>query len=112
VSATNAHGGQLGRAADRQPIFKKRTVTIPAGGTAHAYLCWLQVLNFTPSGCKRDTASLLKVYPPGQRKVYPPSQRSAADTFFSMQVCRSTKPLYQYLWVSTVQPGWGIHCRQ
>jgi Protein of unknown function (DUF4232) len=99
VSATNANGGQLGRAADRQPIFKPRTVTIPAGGTAHAYLFWLQVLNFAPSGCKLATASLLKVYPPGQR--------SAADTFFSMQVCRSTKPLYQYLWVSAVQPGVG-----
>ena len=99
VSATNANGGQLGRAADHQPIFTAKTVTIPAGGTAHAYLFWLQVLNFTSSRCKLGTASLLKVYPPGQR--------SAADTFFSMQVCRSTKPLYQYLWVSAVQPGVG-----
>jgi hypothetical protein len=24
-----------------------------------------------------------------------------------MQVCRSTKPLYQYLWVAAVQPGVG-----
>ena len=99
VSATNANGGQLGRAADHQPIFTAKTVTIPAGGTAHAYLFWLQVLNFTSSRCKLGTASLLKVYPPGQR--------SAADTFFSMQVCRSTEPVYQYLWVSTVQPGVG-----
>ena len=99
VSATNANGVQLGRAAARNPIYKARTVTIPAGGTAHAYLFWLQVLNFTPSGCKLGTASLLKVYPPGQR--------SAADTFFSMQVCRSTRPLYQYLWVAAVQPGVG-----
>jgi Protein of unknown function (DUF4232) len=99
ASATNANGGQLGRAADRQPIFKAKTVTIPAGGTAHAYLFWLEVLNFTPSGCKLGTASLLKVYPPGQR--------SAADTFFSLPVCRSTKPLQEYLFVSTVQPGVG-----
>jgi hypothetical protein len=99
VSATNANGAQLGRAADRQPIFTPRTVTIGAGGTAHAYLFWTEVLNFTPSGCKLGTASLLKVYPPGQR--------SAADTFFSMQVCRSTRPLYQYLWVAAVQPGVG-----
>ena len=99
ASATNANGGQLGRAADRWPIFKASKVTIPAGGTAHAYLFWLQVLNFISSGCDLGTASLLKVYPPGQR--------SAADAFFSMQVCRSTKPLYQYLWVSTVQAGVG-----
>jgi len=99
VSATSAAGAQLGRAADRQPIFTAKTVTIPAGGTAHAYLFWLEVLNFPPSGCQLGTASLLKVYPPGQR--------SAAGTFFSLQVCRSAKAAYQYLFVSAVQPGVG-----
>ncbi len=29
------------------------------------------------------------------------------DTFFSLQVCTSTKPMFQYLSVSTVQPGVG-----
>ena len=57
------------------------------------------MLNFPPSGCQPGTASLLKVYPPGRR--------SAADAFFSLQVCRSVKPLYQYLFVSAVQPGVG-----
>jgi Protein of unknown function (DUF4232) len=99
VSATNANGGQLGRAAARNPIYKARTVTIPAGGTAHAYLFWLEVLNFSPSACKLGTASLLK--------VFPPNRKSAADTFFSLQVCKSTRPLFQYLYVSTVQPGVG-----
>jgi hypothetical protein len=99
VSATNASGGQLGRAAARNPIYKARTVTIPAGGTAHAYLFWVEVLNFSPSACKLGTASLLK--------VFPPNRKSAADTFFSLQVCKSTKPLFQYLYVSTVQPGVG-----
>ena len=74
------------------------TVTIPAGGTAHAYLLWTEVANF-PSGCNVTTASLLKVYPPGRR--------SAADAFFSLPVCRSTRPLYQYLFVTVVQPGVG-----
>jgi hypothetical protein len=99
VSATNANGAQLGRAADRQPIFTAPAVTIGPGGTAHAYLFWTEVLNFTPSGCKLGTASLLK--------VYPPNRKSAAYTFFSLQVCKSTKPLYQYLFVTTVQPGVG-----
>jgi len=99
VSATNANGVQLGRAAARDPIDKARTVTIPAGGTAHAYLFWVEVLNFSPSACKLGTASLLK--------VYPPNRTTAADTFFSLQVCKSTKPLFQYLSVSTVQPGVG-----
>jgi hypothetical protein len=99
VSATNANGGQLGRAAERESNPKAVRVTVPAGGSAHAYLFWLQVLNFTSSGCKLGTASLLKVYPPGRT--------SAADTFFSQPVCRSTKPLYQYLFVTTIQPGVG-----
>ncbi len=90
---------QLGRAADRNPIFKARTVTIPAGGTAHAYLFWANVVNFTASQCKPATASLLR--------VYPPNRRSAAVTFFSVQGCQNTKPLFQYLFVSTVQPGVG-----
>jgi hypothetical protein len=98
AAATNANGGQLGRAADREPNPGATTVTIPAGGTAHAYLLWTEVANF-PSGCDVTTASLLKVYPPGQR--------SAGDAFFSQPVCRSTKPLYQYLFVTAVQPGVG-----
>jgi hypothetical protein len=99
VSATNANGGRLGRAAEREPNPKAVRVTVPAGGTAHAYLFWIEVLNFTSSGCKLGTASLLKVYPPGRT--------SAAYTFFSQQVCRSTKPLYQYLFVTAIQPGVG-----
>jgi hypothetical protein len=99
VSATNANGGRLGRAAEREPNPRAVRVTVPAGGTAHSYLFWIEVLNFTSSGCKLGTASLLKVYPPGRT--------SAADAFFSQQVCRSTKPLYQYLFVTAIQPGVG-----
>lgn len=99
VAATFANGDQLGRAADRDSRYKVRTVTIPAGGTAHAILTWVQIGNFTPSGCKPATASLIK--------VDPPNRRSAALGFFSLRGCRSTKPLYQYLSVTTVQPGVG-----
>src|ERR1700722_12861849 len=42
VSATNANGARLGRAAEGEPIFSARTVTIGAGGTAHAYLLWTE----------------------------------------------------------------------
>lgn len=99
VSATTFSGGQLGRAAEHNPIYPIKTVTIPAGATAHAYLFWVEVLNFTPSACKLGTASLLR--------VFPPSHKAADDAFFSLQVCKSTKPLFQYLFVSTVQPGVG-----
>ncbi|MGD0699890.1 MAG: DUF4232 domain-containing protein [Trebonia sp.] len=99
VSATTAGGSQIGRAAGRDPRYKAKTVTIAAGGSAHAILTWVQVGNFTASGCKPATASLIK--------VYPPNRKSAASGFFSLQGCRATKPLYTYLYVTTVQPGVG-----
>jgi hypothetical protein len=100
VSALYGNNGkQLGRAAGRNPIFKARTVTIPAGGTAHAYLFWVEVLNFTASQCKPATADVLR--------VYPPNRKTAGLTFFSLLGCQSTKPMFQYMTVSTVQPGVG-----
>jgi hypothetical protein len=92
-------GKQLGRAADRNPEFKAKTVTIPAGGSAHAYLFWANVVNFTASQCKPATASVLQ--------VYPPNRKSAAFAFFSLQGCQNTKPLFQYLFVTAVLPGVG-----
>ncbi|HEX4089503.1 MAG TPA: DUF4232 domain-containing protein [Trebonia sp.] len=99
VSATNANGRQLGRAAQRDPRYKARKVTIGAGGSAHAILSWVEIGNFTASGCKPANASLIR--------VYPPNRKSAAYGFFSLQACTSTKKLYQYLFVTTVQPGVG-----
>ncbi|HEY5394193.1 MAG TPA: DUF4232 domain-containing protein [Trebonia sp.] len=99
VSATTANGKQLGRAAARVPQDTAATVTIPAGGSAHAVLSWVEVGNFTASGCQPATASLIKVFPPGRT--------SAAFGFFSLQACQSTKPLYQYLYVTAIQPGVG-----
>src|ERR1700677_1324915 len=99
VSATGPGGGQIGRAAGRDPLYKAKTVTIPAGGTAHAQLLWTEIGNFTASGCKPATASLIK--------VYPPNRKTAASGFLSLQGCRSTKAIYTYLHVTTVQPGVG-----
>jgi len=100
VSATYGNNeAQLGRAAARDSLYKARTVTLAPGATAHAYLFWVEVLDFTPSACKPATANFLK--------VYPPNRKSAALSFFSLQGCRSTKPLFTYLKVTTVQPGVG-----
>lgn len=99
VSALNGHLGQIGRAAGRDPRYKARTVTIPAGGSAHAILSWVEIGNFTPSQCKPATASFLR--------VYPPNRKASALGFFSLQGCRATKPLFTYLYVTTVQPGVG-----
>ena len=78
---------------------KAKTVTIASGGSAHSILTWVEVGNFTASDCKPTTASLLK--------VFPPNRKSAAFSFFSLQGCRATKPLFTYLYVTTVQPGVG-----
>jgi hypothetical protein len=99
VSATNINVVQLGRAAGRNPLYKATRVTIPAGGSAHAVLSVVDTGNFTASGCKPVNASFIRVFPPNRTK--------AALGFFSLPVCRSTKPLYTTLYVTRVQPGVG-----
>lgn len=95
VSATNASGKQLGAAAGRDALYKAKTVTIPADGTAHAVLFWGDA-EVSTSGCKPATASLLKVFPPNRTK--------AAHGFFSLQACTIAKN-HTYLRVTTIQPG-------
>jgi hypothetical protein len=72
-------------------------VNIPSGGTAHALLSYGDV-EVTSSGCKPATASLIKVYPPGQT--------SAALGFFDLPGC--TVPHHTYLRVTVIRPGVSI----
>jgi hypothetical protein len=65
VSALNNNSKQLGNAAGRNARFKAATVTIAAGGTAHADLGWVDVGNFPASGCKPTTATFVRVFAPG-----------------------------------------------
>lgn len=95
VSAINSSGKQLGDAASRFALFTKRTVTIPAGGTAHADLFYSDGEVFTAPGCKRVTASQIKVFAPNTKK--------AKDGFFDLQVCSAAK--HPYLRISVVRPG-------
>jgi Protein of unknown function (DUF4232) len=94
VSATDVFGKQLGDAAGRDPLYRASSVTIPAGGTAHAVLFYGDAEVGT-SGCKPRTASLLK--------VYAPNQRSARHTFFDLPVC--TVAHHIYLRVTVIRPG-------
>jgi hypothetical protein len=96
VSATNSSGKQLGEAADRNPEFAKKTVTIAAGATAHADLGWSEGEVYTAPGCDRETAALLKVYAPGDK--------AARDGFFDLPVCSNTKK-DPYLFVTVVRSG-------
>jgi hypothetical protein len=94
VSATGDNFKQLGNAAGRNPLFRATTVTIPAGGTAHAVLFWSDAEVYT-SGCKPTTASLVK--------VYPPNQRGYRIGYFDAEVC--TLKQHVDLHVSVIRPG-------
>ena len=82
VSATNANGGQIGRAAGRNPLYKAKTVTIPAGGSAHAVpllgrgreLHRRRAASRPPRACSRST----------RRTARPPRSGSSA--------CRAAGP--------------------
>ena len=98
VSATGANGKQLGDAAGRNPVYRARSVTIPAGGTAHALFSWGSA-EVSTSGCKPSTAQELK--------VYPPNSRTALSTFFDLPAC-TVGGSHVYLHVSVIVPGTNI----
>lgn len=98
VSATGANGKQLGDAAGRNPVYPARSVTIPAGGTAHALFSWGSA-EVSTSGCKPTTAQELK--------VYPPNSRTAISTFFDLPSC-TVGGKHVYLHVSVIVPGTNI----
>jgi hypothetical protein len=95
VSALNANGKQLGNAAGRNPRFKGATVTIAAGGTAHADLGWVDVGNFPAGGCKPTTATYIRVFAPNDTH----SDRG----FAPLRACSVKGDTY--LFVTTVRPG-------
>ena len=94
VSATNASLGQLGDTAGRSNLVPARVVTIPAGGTAHANLFYVNA-EVTTSGCRPRAASFIK--------VFPPDSRGSKLGFFSLQAC--TLKHHPYLRVTVVRPG-------
>jgi hypothetical protein len=95
VSALNANGKQLGNAAGRNPRFRATTVTIAAGGTAHADLGWVDVGNFPASKCKPTTALFVRAFPPGA---------THSDRGFAPLRSCSVKG-ETYIFVTTVRPG-------
>jgi len=92
VSAVNSAKQQLGAAAQHTGGASASYVNIPAGGTAHSLLGYVDV-QVTPA-CKPVTATFLK--------VYPPDDKSARYAFFPERVC-TTKTAD--LVVGRVQPG-------
>jgi hypothetical protein len=92
VSAANGAGKQLGPAAIRTPGVPATYVNIPAGGTAHSVLGYVDAQ--LSRSCKPASATLLKVYPPDDQGV--------RDAFFPLPVC-TTKTWT--LRVGRIQPG-------
>jgi hypothetical protein len=92
VSAWRSGGAQVGGAAGRNS-GPHSTVTIPAGGTAHALL---SIADWGAICSKAVNASGLKVYPPGQTK--------AKTIGFPLQVCATTSVLA----VEPIRSGVGI----
>ena len=67
VSFVTGHPGQqIGAAATRQTTFPSATVTLPAGGNAHAWLGIADAGNYPPSACRPVTAHTVRIYPPNQ----------------------------------------------
>jgi hypothetical protein len=93
VSAINSSGKQLGDPAGRNPQYAKKTVTIQGGQTVHADLAWVAV---DIAGCKRVTASEIK--------VYPPNDKGARDGFFDLPVCAGATQIPD-MQVTVVRPG-------
>jgi hypothetical protein len=92
VSAVNGAKQQLGAAAQHIGGASASYVNIPAGGTAHSVLGYVDV-QVTPV-CKPATAMFLR--------VYPPDDTGARYAFFPQRVC-TTKTTD--LVVGRVQPG-------
>lgn len=92
VTATDVNGKQLGAPAARNPDVPARYVNIPAGGTAHSNLGYVDV-QVTPA-CSPAAATYLK--------VYPPDDTSSRNAFFPVQACTDST---SYLTIGRVQPG-------
>jgi Protein of unknown function (DUF4232) len=92
VSAANGAGKPLGVPAIRTAGVPATYVNMPAGGTAHSVLGYVDAQ--LSRSCKPAIATLLKVYPPDDAGV-----RSA---FFPLPVC-TTKTWDLRVW--RIQPG-------
>ncbi len=69
VSAIDMHGNQLGSSANWERTSSPHTVILAPGATAHTMLAYHDAAVTTEAGCDPvNSATLLKVYPPGQHK--------------------------------------------
>jgi hypothetical protein len=78
------NGAEIGAPASRNSGAPPATVTLPAGGDAHAVLQVVDAGNYSASACHPVTGHWLRIYPPGQTAaLYAP---------FTAQVCSARLP--------------------
>jgi hypothetical protein len=94
VAAFSSNGGQMGDAAAQNSAAPASQVNIPAGGSAHAVLRYVDVVATSPS-CKPASAAFLQVIPPGDTGV--------RHAFFDLPSCAVKG--YPYLQIQRVQSG-------
>ncbi len=94
---TSVGGGQIGRAASRNPAFASELVTIAAGGVAHTTLQVVNAENFPHAACHLATAHWLK--------IYPPNQTAPLYLRFTARTCSGQARSVNILAVEAVRPG-------
>lgn len=94
---TGVGGGQIGRAASRNPALASELVTIAAGDVAHATLQVVNAENFPDSACHLVTAHWLK--------IYPPNQTAPLYLSFTAPACSGQAKSVNILAVEAVRPG-------
>ena len=99
VSALDGHGKQLGSSANWEHTASSHIVVLAPGATAHTMLAYHDAAVTTEPGCDPvNSATLLKVYPPGQH--------SATYAAYDFQSC--SRPGVRYLSiVGPIIPGVG-----
>jgi hypothetical protein len=90
------NGTQIGAAADFDKTSPHGTVTLAAGGTAHAVVEVAEAGNYDAGSCRPTPADGFRIYPPGEKRSL-----FAADTDF--QGCANTS--LTLLTVGALQPG-------
>jgi len=96
VSAWN--GSQLGGAAAWDRSVTPRTVTLAPAATGHTVLKFVDLGVFPPDQCRPQTATELRVFPPGSR--------SASFIPYTFSACSLPGPTF--LTVQPVQQGLGV----
>jgi hypothetical protein len=92
------NGSQLGSPAGRDRSVAPSTVVLRPGASGHTLLKLADLGVFSPDQCRPQTATALRVFPPGSR--------SAAFIPYTFQACSLKGPIF--MTVQALQKGLGV----